>query len=454
MYLLLLYWVEAPFTMIRSLGLTALLGVVFSLAVSFGNIVALAESGPNDSDKIWTLETVLEKAERDNPSLQAAIAQEPIARGGITQAKTFPNPMLNLFVGPVEQTYHPVELSTTLQMGGKRKIQIQIAKSQLESTNATIRAVAWKVREDTALAFYDYAIAQKYLEVLQDDLKAGERLLAITQQRNASGHLTDLDFLRVKALLEDVKILFPALESHLVQTRRQINILIRRPPDAPLDIQSPLPLREGVPPHLPPDFETLVAQSRESRPEYQQYEADIAAQKDKIRLSKAGRWPNVQLGAGMSMVAQTRKNFWGENFRYGPEFFAQIPVTLVDHQQGAYAIAQASAQQIQIQKQAFDNEVQQAINQAFANLESTTRQLRMVLIDVLPNQQAIILQGLQSYAEGKIDTDQAISVQQTAMAARLSAMDVLSRYFQSRVELERAVGKPIDFDSPSTNKLP
>jgi cobalt-zinc-cadmium efflux system outer membrane protein len=394
-----------------------------------------------------SLEDVLDEAYQANPFLNASRAQQQVAEGGIVLAKTRINPKINLQAAPVESTYHPIDMAVDIQLGGKRELRVRVAKFQLASTNAQIQTMTWKIRQDTEQAFYEYGIAQKALNVLLDYQGVAERLVQIAKKRQVVGDVAGLDVFRAEAALLDVYSLLAPAQARVHQAQRQLNLLMNRPLEDQITVIIPDTVQLQKTPQALPSIEGLVAQAKVSRPEYKQYQADIDTQKARVKLANAGKWPDIQLGAGISMVPQTRNHFWGENPKYGPEMYAQIPVPIMDHQQGPKAIAQASAIQLVAQRKAFENQVQQELNVAYSNLESATEQLSLYVTQILPKQKEILTTSQQSYGLGFIDATAAITAQQTALIARTNALQVLTRYFQARIELERAVGHPIDYDT-------
>lgn len=402
------------------------------------------------SIQILTLDQALEEAFQANPFLKASRAQEPVAQGGIILAKTRINPKLNLQAAPAETTYHPIDFDFTFQLGGKRELRMRVAKFQLDSTNAQIKTMAWKIRQDTQQAFYEYSVSQKALAVLQDYQQIAQSLVEIAKKRQVVGDVAGLDVFRAEAAQLDVSALLVPTQTRVHQAQRQLNLMRAHPPEQPVNVMPPDTLQLQKTPAPLPAFEDLVAQAKVARPEYKQYQADIETQTAKAKLANAGKWPDIQLGAGLSMVPQTRNHYWGENPKYAPEMYAQIPLPIVDYQQGPKAIAVASGKQLMAQRLAFDNQVQQELNVAYSNLESATQQLQLYVAQILPKQKEIVTTSQRSYSLGFIDSTAAITAQQTALMARTNALQALTRYFQARIDLERAVGHPIDFDGRET----
>jgi len=393
-----------------------------------------------------TLEECLDSAYQANPTLKAAVAQESVTSAGIIQAKTRINPKYNVELAPVETTYRLADISTTLQLGNKRKFRIQVVKNQLESTNATVRTLAWKIREDTAQAFFELAIAAKTLNIVQDYLKIANDLLDISIKKEKVGDVAYLDVLRAQTALAQVKLQLAIAEANFNQAKRKLNLIMGRAANSVIEITPPSIFNLEQPPSTLPDFEDLITEAKNSRPEYSQFKANIAVEDSKVKLANSAKWPDVVVGGGLSLVTKTRRSFLGENPSFGPEAYFQVPLTFVDHQQGPKAISQATIKQIEAQTIAFNNQVEQEVSLAYGNLEGTHKQLHIFLEDVLPKQKEILSLSQKSYELGFIDLTGAVTAQQTAVSSQISYLQAITTYFQSIIALERAVGKTLSFD--------
>lgn len=401
---------------------------------------------------VQDLESLLLEAYTSNPTLRASMELEPVTRANLVLAKTRINPKLNFQAAPAESTYHPVDLTVTVQLGFKRQRRIELAHRQLDSTNALIRTMAWKIRQDTSLAFYELAVAKKSLSVVEDYLAVTQRLFSIAQKRKDARDASGLDVLRADAAVSDAKNQLVQAQIRVRQATRQLNILLNRSTENSLNILLPDLLKlETAPPEVPsfPDLLTIAIQHR---PEFKQIEANRNVQLASIKLAKSARWPDVQIGGGISSVSQTRQTFIGENFMYGPFGYLSIPLPINDHQQGPEAIARATYRQLEAQFEATITQVKQELNLAFSNFDTAEEQLDIFLREILPKQLRIVSLSERGFSVGVIDLTAAITAQQTALNARLSYLQAMSRYFQAQVELERAVGRPLDLRGTGKTK--
>ena len=401
-------------------------------------------SSASSSSGDMFIDDALYEAYRANPVLAAIVAQRPVAEAGLVQAKIRINPTYNNQFAPEEATYHFVDIKTTTQLGFKRQRRIEVAQRSIDSTDATIRTMAWKIRQDTEAAFFELAIAQETLDVMQTYVDVTRRLFTIAEQRRQSRDASGLEVLRADAAVADAKTQLAPVVVRVQQAERQLNIVLGRRAQQPLRISAPSFLNLD---HLPgrlPEFDQLVIDAEQNRPEYKQNSADIGVQQAKVKLARATRWPDVQIGMGISSVPQSANvHYWGSHIKQKPFLYAQIPITIFDYGQGAEALARASFLQLQAQRKALTNQVRQELNTWYSAAQGAEQQLRIFIDETLPKQSRVVVLTEKGYSAGVIDLTGAITAQQAALGARLSFLQAATRYFQALVELERATGKPL-----------
>lgn len=404
-------------------------------------------SANKQSSGMLTLDAALDEAYRANPILAATIAQRPVAEAGVVQAKIRVNPTYQTELAPAELTYRFFLFTTTTQLGFKRQKRIEVANRLIDSTNATIRTMAWKIRQDTESAFFELAVARQTLSVMEDYVATAKRLLDITQKRRDARDASGLEVLRAEAAVADANALLAPVEVRVQQAIRQLNIVMARQPESSVEISLPEFLMFGKLSAKLLPFSVLIAEAQHSRPEFRQNSADIAVQEAKMKLARSNWWPDVQTGMGMSSVpqltAQEANNYWGSHLLNKPVWVATVPITVNDHGQGQLAIAKASAQQLQQQRIALITQVRQEVNISYSTAHAAERQMDILFNESLPRQARILTMSETGYREGVLDLTAAITAQQSALSARLNYLQTATRYFQALVELERAVGRPV-----------
>ena len=398
-----------------------------------------------------TLEDALLEAFNHNPTLAAVIAQRPVAQANVVQAKIRVNPTYNNQFAPAEATYHYVDIKTTTQLGLKRQRRIEVAQRQIDATNATIKTFAWKIRQDTESAFFELVIATEVLKVMQEYVAITERLYAIAEKRLAARDASGLDVLRADAAVSDARAQLVPAVVRVQQAQRQLNIVLGRDPDVNVQVGRPNFLQlENTVVQLP-TYSQLLSTARIYRPEYRQNAADVQVQEARIKQAYSLRWPDVQVGMGMSSVPLVPdKNYFGTHVINRPFWYAQIPINIFDYGQGILANAKTTRDQLVVQRTAIDNQVEQELNVAYSGASTTAQQLAIFIKQTLPKQARVVVLTEKGYSAGAVDLTGAITAQQAALATRLNFLQAATQYYQALVAVERAVGKPVLLDIIST----
>jgi outer membrane protein TolC len=405
-----------------------------------------------------TLDQALDEAYLANPTLKLMESQRPVAEAGVTQAKIRVNPFYQGEFAPAETTYRFFVITTTTQLGLKRQRRVEVAKRLIDSTNATIRTMAWKIRQDTESAYFEFAVARQTLEVMEDYLATAKRLSAITQKRREARDASGLEVLRAEAAVADAQAQLVPVQVRVEQAIRQLNLILGRQPENPIDIAPPSFLSLGKLSARIPPFATLITEAEKSRPEFRQNAADLAVQASRIKLAKSLWWPDVQTSMGMSSVpqlnAQEAHNWFGSHLLNKPAWILTMPLSINDHGQGILATAKATYRQLQQQRIALVNQVRQEVNLTYSSAYATERQMDILFNESLPRQAKILSMSETGYKSGVLDLTAAITAQQAALAARINFLQTATSYFQALVQLERAVGRPIISEMVQGGKQP
>jgi outer membrane protein TolC len=156
----------------------------------------------------YTLAQILQRAQNDHPSIQAASREIDIARAGLVTAATKPNPN---FVFDLETPVHdrddPSQLTTrmTVPFGGKgeRSFRRQVAMARLVKAEANLQAtVAQVAAEATATALKVIYLQQRLTLERSDEQLARqqvEQLVEAPQREDPAGNLLDQIDARRKA---------------------------------------------------------------------------------------------------------------------------------------------------------------------------------------------------------------------------------------------------------------
>jgi cobalt-zinc-cadmium efflux system outer membrane protein len=247
---------------------------------------------PASPQQPLTLPQVLSLALEKNPLLLAWEAQVRAGEAEVLSARAFPNPELSLGAGRIIR-YDPgrlvssLELSQTLELPGKRRYRRQAAEQGLSALTfqreEQKRALLFEVKR----AFYDLLLAQKALEVAQDNLNSTQVLLSSAKVRVEVGEAAEFELIKAQVEVARARNEVEKASSRVNLARAALNTLLARPPSSPLEIAGEL---ESPPRRI--DLPQLLLKVEQEHPLLRQQERMVAQQESLLSLAKSSRYPD------------------------------------------------------------------------------------------------------------------------------------------------------------------
>lgn len=175
--------------------------------------------------------------------------------------------------------------------GGQRRA-LQAANADLQAIEQDQRAVQVSLLAEVARNYLEYRGTQRRLVIAQNNLKAQQETVDITQQRFDKGLASELDVAQAKTLLASTKAQVPTLETALKQSSHRLSVLLGQVPgtlDAELATTAPIP---APPPEVPAG---LPSDLLLRRPDVLSSERQLAAATARIGVAKAELFPKFYL---------------------------------------------------------------------------------------------------------------------------------------------------------------
>jgi NodT family efflux transporter outer membrane factor (OMF) lipoprotein len=304
---------------------------------------------PTGASTWWTvfndpvLNTLVETAYRQNPSLQAAGVRvlEAQAQRGIALGELFPQQQdaVGTYTrnelsehranrnAPGRQNAFDewllgTEVSWELDVWGRFRRAIEAADAQLIASVATYDDVLVSLLAQVAATYMQLRIFQERLAVAQANVVIQARSYDIANAKFKGGTATELDAAQAASLLQDTQAQIPALETSIRQTQDTLCTLLGLPPQ---DLQPILSGPQTIP--LPPSEVAvgIPADLLRRRPDIRRAERTLAAQSAQIGIAKADLLPSLSLVGTISLSAEhfsdlfkshSFENFGGPSFRW------------------------------------------------------------------------------------------------------------------------------------------
>ncbi len=215
---------------------------------------------------------------------------------------------------PFENDYYQAGFDASWEIdlfGGKRRA-VQAATAELTAVKYGQRDVLVTLLSEVARNYVQTRGAQRQLAILQDQIRAQEETVAITQSRVEHGAATELDLQRALALLATIQSQAPPIETAIQASIHRLGVLLAQPPNAlqeELSATAPIP---AAPPEVPIG---LPSDLLLRRPDVSRAERQLAAETARIGQVKAELFPKFFLTGAAGLASVSASDFFSSASR-------------------------------------------------------------------------------------------------------------------------------------------
>ncbi len=394
---------------------------------------------------IVTVHQVMNEGLTNSPRLEQSRSQIPLAKAALKQATVFPNPgfMTDL---QVQFTY---KFGATIQFEAPWLILFRLiaARKQVEQADLELARVLWNFRGQARRLYAELIMASE-LAATQDELVGlTRRLQSNADQRFQNGDVPKLDVHRAKLAVIQAEL--DAEQAHLLvdRSREQLNILIGRPADAPMNLPSLLHEQTtidtfGLLPNLSremPARQKLVQEGYQSRFELKVAQQAAAVARSQLKVARADNFPRGLVNAGL--MIEDRIN--GPQERKVPYVQAQVFMPVFDRQQGRIAKSKADINQWNKTEISQRNIIESEVALAYRRVEMARAKIRRYLQEAIPASNQLTISADLGYKLGHTDINAVLDVQQRNILLRTQYLQSVLEYQLALNDLEQAVGHPL-----------
>lgn len=364
-----------------------------------------------------------------NPALAAARLARPIATANVAVANERPNP--DLLLERLRDTpREAATLSLPIETAGKRGRRIDVARADVDTSEAEIARTTAATRNQVRRAFYSLLGAQRRVTEEEASLALARRAAEVARARFESGAAPRLDQLQTELAVAQTSNDAESAAGLLAAARGQLNALLARPPQAPLTAAGEL--TTGAVPGADEAVAGALAHSTELRV----LDRRIAAQRARVELARAQRVPNPVVQGALTHDAPP-DFVWG--WRTGltvtlPIFTSHLPEVQVE---------EATLAQLAAQRDATAVQVTGAVTAAAAQAAAAQRQALRFRDEILPRAFEVQSLAEESYRAGQSNLVALLLVLQSTRDLRLRAVQAGLDYQVALAELEQALGAPL-----------
>jgi outer membrane protein TolC len=450
----------------RSFRIAVLLGIsmfVFGgAAAAQGAAAAPAAGAPGTAE---SLDSLVSRALRVNPSIHAAGLRVEAARARVGPAGALPDPMLmaglmNQSIGGSEEmsamAMKTIGVGQMIPFPGKLGLARRVAERQVAAAEAELEVARRSVVQEVEEVYLELSFLDRSLDVLSRNERLLTNLIRVTEARYGVGSGGQQDVLKARVELARLAEETVTLREQRGARLARLNALLDRPTDTPV----PAPAvperieRAAVPADAEairftsaalgsraagsplPSLANLQETAARESPRLRAQAARIEAEAARVELAGKAHLPDFDL----SLQYGQR-----DGFSDVVSAIVSVPVPLRRGSRQDLEVKEAEADlaAARAERQALANEVRAEVAQAYAGVEQARAQLALFVTSILPQGRAALESATSSFQVGRVDFLTLLENQATLYRYETAYHRALTDFATRLAELERIVGKEI-----------
>lgn len=396
------------------------------------------------------LQILIRSALEENKDLGVALARIEAARQAVTAVRANQFPFLDIsgFAGRGRQSRELVpgaksddrfsvfgDLSFQLDLWGELSRATEAARADLLGTEAAYRNVTITLVSDVADLYLVLRDLDERLQISRRTVETRVDSLRIIQARFDKGTVPELDVNQAQIEIAVAESAVATFERQIVQTENALRILLGRNP-GPVTRGDSLE-DQTFSPDIPAGLPSELLQRR---PDVVQAEAQLAAATARIGVAEALRYPSIFLTGRLGVESTDLSDLNSsdaESWNIGANIFAPIF-------NSGQLKAQAEAARAQAEQSLLIYE--QTLQQAFREVEDALVAIRTYRAEYEAQSRRVVAArnaarlSRARYDGGVVDYLEVLDTERTKFDAELAQSATLQRYFNSIVQLYKALG--------------
>jgi outer membrane protein, multidrug efflux system len=347
------------------------------------------------------------------------------------------NQALNQFTAPVNLYQYGLDASWELDLFGRVRRSVEQARAQSQSQSEALNDALIVLESEIVQSYVQLRGAQALKASQEENVKAAEENLDLTQRRQKNGLTTELDVDQARTQLYDTRRQLPAYDGQVQQAMNALSVLIG---DAPGAVDEQLRESKPVPP-IPKVVGVGVPSAlARRRPDIRQAEANLHAATANVGVAVASFYPDISLtgNIGMRALDASFLTNWASHFyTAGPA--VSLPIFSGGRLTAGLTLARAEQKEAALSYRATVlnalREVEDALVTYRVDLAS-----RDLLQDTLDSAQVTWDLARNQYDHGLSSFINVLNAQSTVLADRQALVQAKVQLVNDIVSLYRALG--------------
>ncbi|WP_223599936.1 TolC family protein [Chryseobacterium sp. GVT01B] len=363
-----------------------------------------------------------------------------MAEAAIQTANMFPDPQLEMETtnNGVNQNMgyvYGASLGWTLELGGKRKARVNLAKNQSELSKIQLQDFFRNLRADASLGYIDALKSRALLEVQQDSYQNMQQLAKSDSIRYRLGTISLVTSkqskLEAASLLNEVY----QAESAEQQALTSLSVFLGESKITDRDVAGDFNAFNRY-----FSIDDLTLQALNERADLLAARQNTEVAKSQISLEKANRVIDLGISAGAERHTEATNEIAPSPTVNAVKMGISIPLKFSNRRNAGLKIAEMAHSQAEVEYKQIEQGIKAEVIQAYQQYAATQKQLRQFHNGMLTEAQSILEGITYSYKRGESSILEVLNAQRTYNNVRKDYYQALADNAAALIELERKVG--------------
>ncbi len=388
------------------------------------------------------LQQLLEEADKQNPSLGAALEQIAVAESKIAQVRSLNDPVLSLALSnyPTDEfktstfpmTGNEIRLAQMFPFPGKLDVKGEIAAKKSRWFASAYQDARLQIRQKVKDAWYRLLFQRKAIELTHRNLALIDDFITLTEARYEVGKGLQQNVLKAQLQRSMQLDMLLELEQKEAATLAELNSLAGRETGQELQIEAQL---EGSTDEF--QLHDLQQAAEQERPMFASFAALIEQYKAQRELARLDYRPDFTLWAGYRWRDDALNDGGTDFASVGVSF--NLPVRK-ERRAAAVAEADSSLRLAYHKRNDFRNNVNLAIHRALTKYQQAGELIKLYENGIIPQAEQTFQASLSAYQVDKVDFLTLLDAVMSLYRYEIDHARALSDQQRSRAQLEAAAG--------------
>ena len=386
-----------------------------------------------------TLSEVDAEALANNPEIRSLEQQARLAESRLGTAAAVDDPQLGyrawgtplLQPWNVNMTQHMFMFTQNVPGRGKRELRYLVAADDAEIQALLVEAKKREVIGMVHQAFFRLLRSYDQIRIHHDQAELADQVVNATRIQYRAGTVSQKDVLQAGVALSRLSEHLIMFEREADSARAELNALMGRSPDQPLEVVGQYGIIDGLPSQT-----ELLAIAMRNRPELLALEAMKKQGRHKVQLAEKGLRPDFSISAGYMLMPSGAMNRNG----YLAEFSMTLPWLNRSKHESEIQQAKEEATSVQAEYERQRAAIAKDIRDALIRAESARRIVELYRTTLQPDLENVSRAATVAYQTSQADLLSVIETQAMSIEAEYAVFEALSEYEQSIASIERAIG--------------